>query len=279
MTEQMLDLALAEIAIPDTRARALDPIWAEGLAQIIAEQGLTNPITVRQTEDGFRLVTGLHRLHAVFLLDWSHIPARLSQASSDDEARLEEVMENLGRHELTALDRCHHMFELQQVYERLHPETKHGAASPKTQNLRLSQNTEETVEIFGFAEATAKAIGLSKRSIQLSVKIWKDLIPSSRLRLIGTKLASKQTELKLLSEQSSKTQVKVLDLILDPEVAVDGVQPALDLITHSRPTSDIERQTKAVSATIGRLDDAVLDGVVQAHADRLIAALKRMGRL
>ncbi|MGY9050006.1 hypothetical protein P775_11190 [Puniceibacterium antarcticum] len=279
MTNQIFDVALGEITIPDTRARALDQDWADGLAGIIAEQGLTNPITLRKIADGYSLVTGLHRVAAFERLERSHIPARLSAATTDDEARLEEVMENLGRHELTALDRCHHLYDLKQVYERLHPETKHGAASPKTKTFRLSENAQENMQIFGFAEATAKAIGLNTRTIQLAVKIWSDLAPAVRRRLVGTPMARKQTELKLLSEQTAKTQVKLMDLIQDPEITADGVQAALDLISDGNPISEIDKKTKALTKVLSNAEDAVLDAVVEEHADRLIAALKRTGRL
>jgi len=39
--------------------------------------------------------------------DQETIAARVSDAETDDQARLQEVMENLGRNELIALDRCH----------------------------------------------------------------------------------------------------------------------------------------------------------------------------
>lgn len=126
---EILEIPLASIEVGTDRARDLDPFWAEGLAAIIAAQGLTNPITVRQTETGYRLVTGLHRKAAFHILGRDMIPAHLSAASSDDEARLEEVMENLGRAELIALDRCHHLFDLKQVWERMHPQARHGGDS------------------------------------------------------------------------------------------------------------------------------------------------------
>ncbi len=270
----MVTIPLADITIPDDRARVLDPAWADGLAAIIAEQGLTNPITVRQRdgEAGYCLVTGLHRIAAVQRNGATHIAARLSTARSDDEARLEEVMENLGRHELKALDRCRHLFELKRVYEKLHPETKAGVAGANAKNGAAN-------EIFSFAEDTAKAIGLNTRTIQLAVKIWKDLTPDSRSRLVGKALASKQTELKLLSEQTRTTQAKVLDLILAPESGVENVQGALDTIENGRPTNSVQQKADSFTKSLTRLDQMVLDKVAYANADLLITALKRVGAL
>ncbi|MRN44426.1 ParB N-terminal domain-containing protein, partial [Brucella sp. 09RB8913] len=109
-------IKLSDIDIPEDRARELDMDWAQALASMIAAQGLINPITVRMVDGRPRLVTGLHRYTGVGLLEWETIPARISNAAADDEARLEEVMENLGRNELKVLDRCHHLFELKQVH-------------------------------------------------------------------------------------------------------------------------------------------------------------------
>lgn len=189
----LLELPLASIEVGTDRARELDPAWVEGLAGSIREQGLLQPIVVRPMGDGYRLVAGHHRLEAVRSLGHERITAVVSEAEDDDAARLAEVMENLGRAELIALDRCHHLYQLKQVWERMHPHTAHGKASPKTQSLRLSS---DEGEIFGFARAHAEKIGLSKRSIEQAVKIWTTLVPTVRRQLVGTALATKQTELK-----------------------------------------------------------------------------------
>ena len=145
------EVPLSEIDIPADRARDLDPAWAEALAGMIAERGLINPITVRIVDGRKRLVTGLHRHAAFVLLKREAIPVRISAAASDDEARLEEVMENLGRNELKALDRCHHLYELKQVYEALYPEAKHGGdrkSGIKAQKLRFDQDARCSVPAF-----------------------------------------------------------------------------------------------------------------------------------
>ena len=116
------DLRLDAIDVPQDRARDFDPVWAEALSSIIKEQGLQHPITVRPVGDRYSLVAGLHRYYAHLIGGQAEsIPAFVSEAQTDDEARLQEVMENLGRHELIALDRCHHLYELKQVWERMTP--------------------------------------------------------------------------------------------------------------------------------------------------------------
>lgn len=307
---------LSDIDIPADRARDLDPAWAEALAGMIAERGLINPITVRIVDGRKRLVTGLHRHAAFVLLKREAIPVRISAAASDDEARLEEVMENLGRNELKALDRCHHLYELKQVYEALYPEAKHGGdrkSEIRRQKLPLDPASVDAPEIFGFSAAVAEKVGLSDRAIRLAVKIWKELSVASRQRCAGTWLADHQAGLKQLSEQSPTDQLKVLDLLFAEPPRATNVPDALTIIANGRTLTHVEKKVQAVSKTLenlpapvaeklasahmdarlaelqksiatlskffGGLPDDELDQVVEEHEERIIASLKRRGRI
>ncbi|WP_323790098.1 ParB/RepB/Spo0J family partition protein [Thalassovita sp.] len=277
-TERFFDLPVEQIRIPEDRARDLDLNWAEALAGIIRTQGLTNPITVRHAGDHYELVTGLHRLAAFKALGSEAIPCQLSSATSDDEARLEEVMENLGRAELTALDRCHHLYELKQAWERLYPEAGHGGdrKSIKRQSLPLDQKPQE---IFGFAAANAEKIGLSQRTIRMAVSIWTGLAPASRARLTGTELARKQTELKALSDQGAMHQQRILDLIQDVNSDVSNVAGAIQALAGTGAKDAVERKVASIRSGLASLPDEAFDRLLNEEADRVIASLKRMGRI
>lgn len=43
----IIEIPLASIAVGTDRARDLDPMWAEGLARIVEQQGLFHPILER----------------------------------------------------------------------------------------------------------------------------------------------------------------------------------------------------------------------------------------
>ncbi|APX70290.1 MULTISPECIES: ParB N-terminal domain-containing protein [unclassified Brucella] len=303
-------IKLSDIDIPEDRARELDMDWAKALAFMIAAQGLINPITVRMVDGRPRLVTGLHRHAAFGLLEWETIQARISNAATDDEARLEEVMENLGRNELKVLDRCHHLFELKQVHERLYPETRNGGdrgnqhTGGRTQKFRSGKDSEE---IFGFAASTAEKTGFSRRSIELAVKIWKDLSVASRQRCAGTWIADHQAGLKLLSEQSHTEQAKILDLLFSSPPKATSVQDAMSILANGSTKTATEKKVETVKNTLkalpeavvasvvderlaemrqsidvlsrffAKLEDAELDKVVEQHEERIVASLKRRG--
>ncbi|WP_435657916.1 ParB N-terminal domain-containing protein [Brucella pituitosa] len=305
-------IKLSEIEIPDSRARELDPDWAQALAFMIDAHGLINPITVRIVDGVPRLVTGFHRYTAFSLLGWEAIPVRISTAATDDEARLEEVMENLGRHELKVLDRCHHLFELKQVHERLYPETRHGGdrRSDKIKSQDLAVDP-DAPEILGFSKLTAEKTGFSQSAIKLAVKIWKELSVASRQRCVGTWLADHQAGLKQLSEQSHTDQSKVLDILFGDQPKATNVPDALTILANGRVKTHLEKKIEKAGNTLrslpsdvagalvasdarladlqegiamlskyfSKLEDAELDSVVAEHEDRIIASLQRRGRI
>lgn len=306
------EIDLAVIDVPENRARSFDPDEAAGLAASIAEVGLLHPIRVRLVGNRHRLIAGRKRLEACRLLGWNAIPVTISDAKTDDEARLEEVLENLASFDLVKIDRCQHLYELKQVYERLHPETKNGAKPGnqytigRTQNLRSSS---EADEIFGFAAATAEKIGMSRRAIELAVKIWTELSPDSRIRLAGTRFADHQSALKEISEQAPATQADLLDLLLSEPPAAQTVADAIAILRNGSAPTPAEKKAAAVSkavqsmakpvasavtsrdvaelkegiATLSRfmakLEDDALDSVVAENEERIIASLKRRGRI
>lgn len=220
-------------------------------------------------------MTGLHRYAAFSLLGREEIPARISSASSDDEARMEEVMENLGRNELKVLDRCHHLYELKQVHERLYPETKNGGDRKSEIRSQTLASDRQGGEILGFTKATAEATGFSESAIKLAVKIWKDLSAASRKRCHGTWLADHQAGLKQLAEQNYVDQKKVLDLLFATPPRATNVPDALTILSNGRVLSHVEKKVAAVNDTLSKLPPQVASTVASAHVDARLAELQK----
>lgn len=278
-TTTILDLPIADIQIPADRARDFDQANAQALAALIAAQGLFHPVRVRDTGNGYRLISGLHRLRAHEINGADTIPCSVSNAATDEEARLEEVMENLGRGELIALDRCHHLYELKVAWLALHPEAAAGGdrKSIKAQSLRFDP---DGPQILGFATAVAEKLGLGVRTIEGSVKIWTDLTPASRLRLVGTDLSRKQTELKALSEQKPAMQAKILELIEgEDHPDIQNVAGAVAFLEGGVKQTVLEKRYRAVSDAFKALPDDTFDQLLMENEERVIASLKRRGKI
>ena len=105
----LLDRAVkpGDIILGD-RLRALDRDSVERLKESISRIGLKTPISVRSSEQGWRLVSGRHRLEACSELGMDEIPV-VAEMGSELDARLWEIAENLHRAELNALERAEHI--------------------------------------------------------------------------------------------------------------------------------------------------------------------------
>lgn len=62
---EAMPIKIDEIYVPARRRRTLDPANVEALAESILEEGLQQPISVRQGNNRYVLVSGLHRLEAM----------------------------------------------------------------------------------------------------------------------------------------------------------------------------------------------------------------------
>jgi ParB family chromosome partitioning protein len=102
-------VAIDEIST-DGRRRMLNQEKVDGLAESMQEIGVKTPITVRKVSGKWRLVVGLHRLHAAKKLGHTHIDCYVLEGDETD-ARLWELAENLFRADLTVLERAEYLKE------------------------------------------------------------------------------------------------------------------------------------------------------------------------
>jgi len=77
---RVVDIAVDEIYVPAAKKGTLDEDKVMPLAEDILENGLSNPIYVRQGKGRYVLQEGLHRLEAMKLLGSNMIEAHIVQA-------------------------------------------------------------------------------------------------------------------------------------------------------------------------------------------------------
>ncbi|WP_106752391.1 ParB N-terminal domain-containing protein [Pannonibacter carbonis] len=287
----LADVAPGAVRVPDTRLRALDPDWAAALAAMMSESGQNTPIDVVRAGAGFVLVAGLHRLEAAKRLKWRTIRVQIlppeamttgaetagSEATAPeagDALRQHEILDNLARKDLNALERCAGLAELKQVHERLYPQTRKGG-DRKSQTFQ-DTNRNQTA-IFAFCHHAADATGLSDRAVRLAIAIWQGLSADSRKRLKGTPTAEKQSELKALSDLAPDIQSKVLDLILAPVPKAASVADALVIVAGRPPLSVNERLFKSVSNSLSKLNSSGRAAVFRQHRAEILDLARREG--
>ncbi len=235
------------------RLRPVDQDQALLIASSMDAIGLKTPIQVRPAPKNakrpFLLVIGGHRCAAAALLGWDEIDAHVVDMTAD-EARMQEVDENLYRADLTALDRAVFLAEKKRLFEKLHPETKHGG-----------DRRSDQVAIFGdliprFSDEVAERLGYSERTIQRTLQRAK-LPADIRARIAGTPLADNGSELDALLKLEPSQRHPALDLVFAekaPRIAVaakalSGIRSATPLPEADVQLGALKRAWKAAGAS------------------------------
>lgn len=263
------------IDVPEGRLREASADRIEVLSKDIQANGLLHAIGVAEEANGrFTLIYGATRLAAVNLLKAGEIDARVQPANwlQPSNRRMQEIMENLDRQELTKLERAESLAELKVVYEQLFPDTANGKSRKK--DKAHGQN-----EIFSFRLEAAARTGLDKRSIELAVQMVTNLTAESKDRVRLTWLADHQAGLKALSEQDEAMQAKVCDLLFANPPEAANVAEAIMLAEGRKPPSPADRLFASVQNSFGRLSDKQRASFFELHEQHVRAFAEEKGWL
>ena len=216
MNSENIKLAYIHV-LPNRRLRAIRDELVTELAESMEKRGLLQPITLRLGSDtGYSLVCGWHRLEAAKRLGWSTIVATVTDLDDDDEAELAGIDENLIRGELSPAERALHVARRKELYEKLHPETRHGGAPGKAGGGKKAKDA----KLAAFAEATAKATAQSRRKVERDAtrakqikKVLEDVVGTSldkgdQLDALGKLPESAQEALASAAKAGEKVNAK-----------------------------------------------------------------------
>ena len=218
MTAKIIQ-SITELPVDDiqmgTRLRPVSKAGVEAIKASITELGvMKDAIHVRKHKRGgkIELLAGAHRLTVAQDLDWPTIKV-VCWDCNDDFARLMEIDDNLAGAELTALDTAVFLAERKRVYEKLHPETKHGG------DRRSASFQTDMMSVRSFAEATAEKFGLTDRHVRRMVSAGSVLTggDAHRLRSSGRPVTLNDlTELAKIGDVSER--YRVIDLLAEGKV-------------------------------------------------------------
>jgi ParB family chromosome partitioning protein len=167
---KVVSIDLAQIHLPHD-SRSKDQRKVTQLANSIEEIGLLNPITVmldpgadpKAELQSYVLVAGLHRWWAYRALFKERIPC-VVVAGGGLQRELMQIDENLMRHNLSPREEGVALKRRKEIFEELHPETKQGGApgGGRGKGKKACKDAKSA----SFQDETAKATGMSKRSVQ-----------------------------------------------------------------------------------------------------------------
>lgn len=205
-----MQVPIGEIRIKNGRRR-LDSGHVQELADSIRELGLLNPVTI---DRGNFLIAGFHRLEAAKALGWTEIECTVSSLGGL-QAELAEIDENIVRSDLSALEYGEILLRRKEIYETLHPETRHGG-DRKSNEIKTTKCRFENVK--SFVQDTADKLGVVPRTVERQIQTAKNLAPEAKaiIRDTNTKL-SKKAAMKL-SRLDSEQQKEVAALLAAKEI-------------------------------------------------------------
>ena len=251
--------------------REAEPKAVEELARSITAVGLMNPVTLDQNNT---LVAGLHRLEAAKLLGWTEIECTTIGMDSV-QAKLAEIDENIVRTKLNRQEVCEQLLRRKEIYETLHPETRHGMRNGQTaKNANLA-----TLETKSFAEDTAEKTGMSKRAVSRLLQIANNLTGDAR-RIVEAHNMTQDTALKLSRLQNDEQVEAASMLAAGTMESVEQYQEyqreRRKAIALSRPLSDEPPVDTRTEEEKERQKKESLDGLVREFSRFIEQFLDRM---
>ena len=183
---------------PNQPRQRFDYDELEGLAQSIRQNGILQPITVRQTETGFELISGERRLRAARLVGLTKIPAIVAELDNKNSAVV-SLIENLQRQDLDCFEEAEAIDRLVTDYGMSREELsrKLGKApstlSNKLRLLRLPEDMRYRLTRGGLSERHARALlqldNDEQRARALGIMLDRHLTVQESERLVEQMLA------------------------------------------------------------------------------------------
>lgn len=204
-------VSLSDIEV-GKRLRDVDMAVVAGLVPMIEATGLQHPVQLLRIGNRLMLGAGAHRLKAFEVMGRPNIPAHVYEADTahpEDELRLLEIVENVGRRELSPLDRAAHVTELKKVYLKLYGANTGGRPGKTPANIAgVSRQG-----LWSMPDDVAAKMGLSERTVRADVEFFERLTPEVRRLVAGTWLAENRAQLVLLSKLDDEDQAAVVELL------------------------------------------------------------------
>ncbi len=201
---QAIDLDLIDVG---DRIRRVDMEQAENLAASMKERGQLQPIKLRPIAQGrYKLTIGAHRYTAAQINGWTKINAYVADAS-DQEARLDEIDENLFRHELNPFDQANFMEERRRLWEQLYGDVKRGG--DRRSKGQIVPLIDEVRRGTSFYKETAQKFKINPKTIKRALLRKAHIEPTLWAALADTEAATNAAILDKIRKLTREEQQEV----------------------------------------------------------------------
>lgn len=230
--KQVQDLPLAEIRpnrYQPRRTFSDDSI--QQLAQTLQEEGLLQPIIVRQDQGGYEIIAGERRFRAAKSLGWEKIPAIVNNLDDQQTASL-ALIENLQRENLNPVDEAQAYEQLMQLNDLTQTQLAQDIGKSQSyvaNKLRLLKLAEPVQEYLAKGELSARhgraILGLSEED---QVKLAEEIVEKG--------LSVKETEERAAKLADPKPAVKKKAVVRygrDMQLQINTIKQAVKLAKES----------------------------------------------
>lgn len=158
-----IDIKLIEMN-PDQPRKVFNEEQIKGLAESIKENGLINPITLREKDGKFQIISGERRFRAFKFLDRNKVPALVLKNIADSKMLELTLVENIQREDLNAIEIAKSykklIYDLNIKQEELANRVgkSRSAVSNSMRILDLSENIQNMILQGKLTEGHARAI-------------------------------------------------------------------------------------------------------------------------
>jgi len=205
--DTILEIALNDIqANPFQPRKNFDDDSLHELAESIKNDGLLQPIIVKEEIEGYVLIAGERRLRASKLAKLKNIRAIVLN-SDNEKMRKFALIENIQREELNSVELAYAYQELLKLHNHTHEELSiliHKSRTHITNTIRLlqlSKNTQKALVEKKISAGHAKVlVGLDEKQQELVVN-----------SIVGQKLSVREVESLIKGMKTEKKSVKKED--------------------------------------------------------------------
>lgn len=242
---RMGEIRIDQIDATQLRIRAVEEDEAfAALRESIGEHGLIEPIAVRETAQGYALVTGAMRLEACKQLGWSRVPAQIFAQCDACEAWLMSLSENLHRRSL-------HYFEEAQGYRRAIEEfslTQEALSRRIGRSQSTIANKMRLLQLREHEQQAIRRAGMSERHARTLLLLEDE---EARMRLIqlcaGQEITVRQLEALVAQELAKKeasaeggTERRVLLIMHDQRLYINAIRDIVSQMKASGIRADMK---------------------------------------
>ncbi|MDF9825680.1 ParB family chromosome partitioning protein [Breznakia sp. PF5-3] len=228
---EVREINIDEIEINPHQPRVFfDRDAIEELAVSIKENGLVQPLTVREKGNHYELIAGERRLRACKYLEYTKVPAYIV-SSSDSQSMYMALIENVQREDLSSIEEAKAYLRIMQLNNMTQGELsdKIGKSQPSIANkirlLNLDVNVQNAIESKLISERHARAL-LSLDSEKQNEVLSK--IIKNKWTVAQTENAVKSTSMKNQKEKSIQKGYS-----RNVQIGVNTIKKACEMVEKS----------------------------------------------